>query len=175
MIESQQFVEHCDMPLMIDGNMNQVDAGSQRRPLAFRRIHDESVQLLRDADLATQPGTRADFARELQHVVFHFARGADLRSPFLIDQDMAGGAGQATTALCLDARQTVANGPLHHRETFFDLDGARDTVVTDVGDLRHAASSGRCFADWYRRIRQLFANNGQTSCDQRLAEHEIAQ
>ena len=71
----------------------------QALSLTFRNLHDETIQIVRNADLAGQTRVRTYIIGEIQHVLFHCFGLAGRGGPLFIHIDMACGAGAGTAAL----------------------------------------------------------------------------
>src|SRR6185295_12928277 len=63
--------------------------------------HHEAVERVRHLDLAGEARIRPHVVAEVQHVLFHRRRPADLLAPFLLDVDVTGGAGAGAAAFGL--------------------------------------------------------------------------
>src|ERR1700722_19277084 len=64
--------------------------GWRQLGLPLRRPHREPVKFLAHLDLARQPRIRLHIVGEVEHVLFHRRRLADLRAPVLLDVHAAG-------------------------------------------------------------------------------------
>ena len=75
--------------------------------LAFRRRHHEAIEIVTHLDLARQPRIRPHVEAEIQHVLFHRRRRADLLTPGFIDIDMAGRTRAGPATFGFDTRNGV--------------------------------------------------------------------
>ena len=91
------------------------DGPSSRSGLALGDMNDKPVQSFAHLDLTGQTRGRTHVVGEVQHILFHRFRRADLRRPGLVDIDMTGGAGTGPAALRLDPGDRIANRILHDR------------------------------------------------------------
>src|SRR5215831_10136334 len=111
--------------------------------LPLRRGDDEPVEFVGDLDLARQARVRPHVETEIQHVLFHRRRRADLLAPGFVDIDMAGGAGAGAAAFGFDAGNGVANGGFHDSRAVLDFDNAGFALMVDKVDLGHVCSCCR--------------------------------
>ena len=114
--------------------------GGAVSPGASGVCDDEAVELGADPDLAGQARGRPDVGGEVEHVLLHRRGRADHVLPFLVDIDVAGGAGAGAAAFGDDAGHVVADRGLHDGRALLRLDLARGAVLVDVGDLDHRRS-----------------------------------
>ena len=103
----------------------------------------EAVEFVGDLDLARQPRIRPHVEAEIQHVLFHRRRRADLLAPGFIDIDVAGRAGAGAAAFGLDAGNGVADRGFHHGRAVLDFNGSCFAGMVDKVDLGHDRSCCR--------------------------------
>ena len=101
----------------------------------------ETVELVGHLDLAGQPRVRLHVVAEVEHVLLHRRRPADLLAPRLVDIDVAGRAGAGAAALGLDAGHVVLDRRFHHGRADLGIDRAGGAGGIDEGDLGHGPSA----------------------------------
>src|SRR6266446_2070518 len=111
--------------------------------LPLRRRHHETVKRVAHLDLARQPRIRPHIEAEIQHVLFHRGRRADLLAPGLIDIDMACRAGTGAAAFGFDTRNGIADRGFHHGRAVLDINGAGFAGMVDKADFGHVCSCCR--------------------------------
>src|SRR5262245_5350499 len=66
------------------------------------QVHRQPVDLLADADLAAEARRRLETGGKVEHILFVLARSRQQIEELLLDDDVAGGAGQAALACAFD-------------------------------------------------------------------------
>ena len=111
--------------------------------LPLRRRHHEAVEFVAHLDLARQARIRPHVETEIQHVLFHRRRRADLLAPGFVDIDVAGRAGAGAAAFGFDAGNGVADRGFHHGRAVLDFDGSFFAGMVDKVDFGHDRSCCR--------------------------------
>ena len=111
--------------------------------LPFGRRHREAVEVVAHLDLARQTRIRPYVEAEIQHVLFHRSRSADLLAPGFVDIDMAGRARAGAAAFGFDARNGVTDRGFHHGRAVFDFNGSFFAGMVDKVDFGHDRSCCR--------------------------------
>src|ERR1700722_10851447 len=120
--------------------------------LPLRRSHGQPVEFLAHLDLARQPRARLHLIGEIEHVLFHRRRLADLLPPSVVNIDVAGRAGAGPAAFRLDAGNAVLDRRLHDGRADLAVDGARRAGGIDESDFDHGGMTNRRreSGDWKR-------------------------
>src|ERR1700722_17810626 len=111
--------------------------------LPLRRSHGQPVEFLAHLDLARQPRARFHLIGEIEHVLFHGRRLADLLPPGVVDIDVAGRAGAGAAAFRLDAGNAALDRRLHDGRADLAFDGARRAGSIDESDFDHGGMTNR--------------------------------
>src|SRR5580692_737176 len=111
--------------------------------LPLRRSHGQPVEFLAHFDLARQPRARLHLVGEIEHVLFHGRRLADLLAPGVVDIDVTGRAGAGAAAFRLDAGHAVVDRRLHDGGADLAFDGARRAGGIDESDFDHGGMTNR--------------------------------
>src|ERR1700730_3071904 len=111
--------------------------------LPLRRSHGQPVEFLAHLDLARQARARLHLIGEIEHVLFHGRRLADLLPPGVVDIDVAGRGGAGTADTRLDAGTAVLDRRLHDGRADLAFDGARRTDSIDESDFDHGGMTNR--------------------------------
>src|SRR5580704_2216814 len=111
--------------------------------LPLRRSHGQPVEFLAHLDLARQARARLHLVGEIEHVLFHGRRLADLLPPGVVDIDVAGRAGAGAAAFRLDAGNGVLDRRLHDGRADLAFDGARRAGGIDESDFDHGGMTNR--------------------------------
>jgi len=107
--------------------------------LPFGQPYDQTIEIVPHDDLAREPRHRLGSRREVQHLGFHRLRRRQLIEPGRIDEYMAGRARALAAAIGIDARNAVADRPLHHGFTNRNIDDVRLATVLDVSHFGHGS------------------------------------
>src|SRR6267154_5543425 len=105
--------------------------------LPFRSMHNQTIEVRYQLDLAGQARIAAYVEPEIQHVFFHRGRPTHSRLPGRIDVDMTGRAGTGPAAFSLDTRDIVLDRRLHDGRTDVAIHGAGGALVIDKSDFCH--------------------------------------
>ena len=142
--------------------------------LAILRDGDaQSVKFRRHGNLASETRGFLKPEGEIEHVVLVLARRARPVIPVVIDDDVAGGAGQTSPAGSLDAQIGVASG-LHHADTLIDGDLVLLAVRGGEYNLRHSCSHSDCFEVSWRRAPPRRASIRQRHRANHVVRHIMA-
>src|SRR5271168_1043464 len=105
--------------------------------LPLRRVHRQPVKVVAHLDLARQPRIGLNLVGEIQHILFHRRRFANLLAPGFLDIDVTGRAGARAAAFRLDPRHAIFDRGLHHGRADFALDRASRAGLIDECDFDH--------------------------------------
>src|SRR5207248_3838299 len=111
--------------------------------LPLRQADDKPVERFADLELAGQARIRLRQRGKAQHARLLRARHRrpGYPEPFLIDIDVAGGAGAFTAAIGVDPGNVVVDRAAHDGQAERHLDPVLPPAMFDVSDLRHIAAT----------------------------------